>query len=57
MNIIGYDAGVADAEIDLLENWVGASENLDSIVNQLRVALGASDAYIAGYLSVIFRSK
>ncbi len=57
MNALGFDGGVADAEIDLAEKWVGAYENLDSIVNQLRVSIGASDSYIAGYLSVIFRSK
>ena len=30
------------------------SVSLDYIVNELRLGVGASDAYIAGYLSVVF---
>ena len=50
-----FSDGVA-AATDLAEGWVESS-GFDFIVNQLRVMVGASDAYIAGYLSVIFSEK
>jgi hypothetical protein len=57
MNTLGFDGGVEAAELDLAEGWFPENENLDSIVNQLRVMTGSSDAFIAGYLSVIYRRK
>ena len=48
-----FSDGVAAATSDLAEGWVESAE-FDFIVNQLRVMVGASDAYLAGYLSVIF---
>jgi|Laugresbdmm110dd_1035094.scaffolds.fasta_scaffold304922_1 hypothetical protein len=49
-----FSAGVNDAKNDLAEGWVPKSVSIDFIGNQLRVMVGASDAYIAGYLSVVF---
>jgi hypothetical protein len=57
-----FSAGVTDATGDLANGWVptgGPTEKsgpatLNYIVNELRVMIGASDAYIAGYLSVVF---
>lgn len=57
MNSLGFAGGVEAAELDLAEGWFPENENLDSIVNQLRVMAGSSDAFIAGYLSVIYRQK
>jgi hypothetical protein len=52
-----FSAGIADAQADKTYGWV--ADNLDSlgldyVVNHLRSTLGASDYYVAGYLSVIF---
>ena len=54
---LGYIGGVRDAEQDLAEGYVPSHDHLtlDYIVNQLRVMMGATDDYIAGYLSVIYR--
>lgn len=56
-----FETGVIDAKNDLSEGFVpngGPTEagavNLDYIVNELRVTMGASDSYVAGYLSVIY---
>ena len=56
-----FSAGVTDATADLAGGWVpsgGPTEKsavtLNYLVNELRVMIGASDAYIAGYLSVVF---
>jgi hypothetical protein len=49
-----FSAGVNAAKNDLAEGWVPESVSIDFIGNQLRVMIGASDAYIAGYLSVVF---
>jgi hypothetical protein len=57
-----FSAGVADATFDLLAGPVfagGPTEkpelaSLDFIVNEFRIRLGCSDAYLAGYLSVLF---
>ena len=54
MNDLGYSGGVNDARIDLAEGWVPEQLTLDYLVNQLRVMMGATDEYIAGYLSVIY---
>jgi hypothetical protein len=52
-----FSVGVNDAKNDLAEGWVPESVSIDSIANQLRVMVGASDAYIAGYSSVVFAEK
>ena len=64
LNFELFESGVVDAENDLAGGWVPAggptetgSVTLDYLVNELRVGVGASDAYIAGYLSVIFGEK
>jgi hypothetical protein len=49
-----FSAGVSDATADLTSGWVPESVSIDFIANELRVMIGASDAYIAGYLSVVF---
>ena len=51
-----FEAGVNAANFDLDEGWFGGGENLDSIVSQLRVMVGASDEFCAGYLSVVYGS-
>ena len=58
-----FDTGAFDAKIDLDEGWIpvgGPTEKptfptLDYIVNELRMTLDASDEYIAGYLSEIYK--
>jgi hypothetical protein len=47
-----FNAGVADALSD--DEWFPSHLTIDYLVNHLRVMIGASDAYIAGYLSVVF---
>jgi hypothetical protein len=49
-----FSAGVNDAKTDLAEGWAPECVSIDFIVNQLRVMIGASDSYLAGYLSVVF---
>ena len=57
-----YESGVDDAKNDIALGAIpcgGPTEppcsvSLDYIVNELRLGVGASDAYIAGYLSVVF---
>jgi hypothetical protein len=59
---VSFEAGVDDAKSDMRGGWLptsGPSEapapaSLEYIVNELKVGLGASDSYIAGYLSVVF---
>lgn len=48
-----FEQGAYDCEADL-NVWVKTGLTLDFLVNHLRVTTGASDAYIAGYLSVYF---
>jgi hypothetical protein len=50
-----FSAGVADALSD--DEWFPSHLTIDYLVNHLRVMIGASDAYIAGYLSVVFAEK
>jgi len=49
-----YIKGITDAGADLSSGWLPDNFTLDSVVNQLRVMIGATDSYIAGYLSVIY---
>jgi hypothetical protein len=57
---LSFSAGVSDATSDLAINAVGggptekAGYTLDFIVNNLRTTIGATDSYIAGYLSVLY---
>jgi hypothetical protein len=58
---VSFSAGVSDAESDLANGWVpsgGPTEKsgytLDLVVNNLRTMIGATDSYIAGYLSVLY---
>jgi hypothetical protein len=55
--MIDFKNGVSDAEFDLVEGWLPKKFSLDFIVNELRVTCGASDSYVAGYLSVIYGVK
>ena len=48
--------GFATARADFDGGWVESIE-LDFIVSQLRGMVGASDAYIAGYLSYLYGEK
>lgn len=50
-----YSDGVLDATNDLADRWVPAKFTLDWVVNEIRVMTGASDSYIAGYLSILFK--
>jgi hypothetical protein len=51
-----YADGFATARDDFENGWVESIE-LDFIVSQLRVMVGASDAYVAGYLSYLYSEK
>jgi hypothetical protein len=55
IDALGFDGGTEDARLDLLEGWVPDGITLEGIVAQLRSNLGATDEYIAGYLSVIYQ--
>lgn len=64
LNFELFESGVDDALSDLSGGWVpsgGPTEKsavtLNYLVNELRVGVGATDAYIAGYLSVIFNPQ
>lgn len=50
-----FESGVDDARSDLAGGWLPAGFTLDFLVSELRAGVGATDAYIAGYLSVIYR--
>lgn len=52
-----FENAVIDAEVDLAEGWLPKNFSLDFIVNELRVTCGASDSYVAGYLSVVYGVK
>jgi hypothetical protein len=52
-----FETGYYDAKNDLADGWVPENYSLDYVLNQLRVMMGASDSYCAGYLSVLFGSK
>ena len=54
LNFELFESGVEDAEADIRGGWLPAGSTLDYIVNELRVGVGATDAYIAGYLSKVF---
>lgn len=62
LNFESFESGVDDAVADIRGGWLptnGPSEapaplSLDYIVNELRVAVGCTDEYLAGYLSVVF---
>jgi hypothetical protein len=56
-----FETGVIDCKNDLADGFVPAggpteigAVTLDYLVNELRVTMGASDAYIAGYLSAFY---
>lgn len=57
-----FESGVDDAVSDISGGFLpvgGPTEKptfptLDYLVNELRVGVGATDSYIAGYLSVVF---
>ena len=55
-DFVSFADGVATARDDFENGWVESIE-LDFIVSQLRVMVGASDAYIAGYLSYLYGEK
>lgn len=52
-----FETAVIDAKNDCFGGWVPTTFTLDFIVNELRVNVGASDEYVAGYLSVVYGSK
>ena len=55
-DFVSFADGFATARADFEGGWVESIE-LDFIVSQLRVMVGASDAYIAGYLSYLYGEK
>lgn len=54
LNFELFESGVDDAKTDIAGKWLPEGSTLDYIVNELRVGVGASDEYIAGYLSAVF---
>ena len=52
-----FETGCFDCKNDLADGWVPEISSLDYLVNELRVMIGASDSYIAGYLSAFYGSK
>ena len=59
-----FETGFFDCKNDLAEGFVPAggptetgAVTLDYLVNEIRVTMGASDDYIAGYLSAFYGSK
>lgn len=59
-----FETGFFDCKNDLAEGFVPAGgptetgpATLDYLVNEIRATMGASDAYIAGYLSAFYGSK
>lgn len=55
-DFVSFADGFATAAADFAGGWVESIE-LDFIVSQLRVMVGASDAYIAGYLAYLYGEK
>lgn len=51
-----FETAVFDAKNDFADGWFPETFTLDYLVSQLRVMMGASDEYVAGYLSVAFGS-
>ena len=52
-----FESGADDARSDISGGWLPEPFTLDFIVNELRIGVGATDAYLAGYLSVVYGSK
>jgi hypothetical protein len=50
-----FENGCNDAINDRADGWVPEKFTLDYVVNQLRIMTGATDNYIAGYCSIIFK--
>lgn len=51
-----FASGFSTAAADFEGGWVESIE-VDFIVSQLRVMVGASDAFIAGYLAYLYGEK
>jgi hypothetical protein len=49
-----FKTGVFDATADSEAGWLPKNFTLDFLVNQLRTTVGASDYYIAGYVSAVY---
>lgn len=49
-----FKNGVFDARADLDSGWLPENFTLDFLVNELRFVTGASDSYVAGYISVVY---
>ncbi len=52
-----FETGAFDCKNDLADGWVPEVFSLDFLVHQLRLMMGASDAYIAGYLSTFYADR
>jgi len=50
-----YENGMCDATNDLADGWVPERYTLEYVINQLRIMMDATDSYIAGYCSVLFK--
>jgi hypothetical protein len=50
-----YENGMCDATNDLADGWVPEKYTLEYVINQLRIMMDATDSYIAGYCSVLFK--
>ena len=54
-NFETFDDGVSNAIQDIKEGWIYPEDwTKESLSDQLILAVGASEAYIAGYNSVVF---
>ena len=49
-----FNTGATDAKLDRSEGWLEEGYGLDQLIAHLRMAGGYSDAYIAGYISVVY---
>lgn len=47
-----YEQGVADAQLDWMGGWIDEDTTAQEIIDQLTVAVGATQEYIQGYLTV-----
>jgi hypothetical protein len=57
LNFEEFASGVDDARADISGGWLPENVTINYLVNELRVAVGATDAYLAGYISVVFNPQ
>ena len=57
LNFEEFASGVDDARSDVSGGWLPENFSIDFLVSELRAGVGATDAYLAGYLSVVYGEK